>query len=216
MSAIPSAQALPSNEAHAATTTPSALPAMHRNWFRPGRLLALAFLIALIAVSVPVARSWVNYRRTHSITDDAFVEAHIVNIAPQRVSGRIVQFLVEEDDRVVQGQVVAEVDPIPYRDKVNLARAQLAASLSELNRQNAELARTRKEVPIQTEIARRSFATAEADRAKAAESLKLTEDDVEKGIEEAHAGLKVVNSELVLARADHVRFSILSTSQIRG
>ena len=53
-------------------------------------------------------------RRTHSITDDAFVEAHIVNIAPQLVSGRIVSFLAEEDDRVVQGRVLAEIDSIPY------------------------------------------------------------------------------------------------------
>ena len=69
--------------------------------------------------------NWVEYRRTHSITDDAFVEAHIVNVAPQLVSGRIIRFLADENDRVGQGQVVAEIDPIPYRDKVNVSRAQL-------------------------------------------------------------------------------------------
>jgi multidrug resistance efflux pump len=30
-----------------------------------------------------------------SITDDAFVEAHIVNVAPEVVSGRIVRLLVD-------------------------------------------------------------------------------------------------------------------------
>ena len=71
---------------------------------------------------MPSAIRWVDDRRTHSITDDAFVEAHIVNVAPQMVSGRIVRFLADENDQVVQGQILAEIDPIPYRDKVNLAR----------------------------------------------------------------------------------------------
>ena len=102
--------------------------------------------------------SWVSYRRAHSITDDAFVEAHIINVAPQLVSGRIVRFLVEENDRVEKGQVLAEVDPIPYRDKVNVARAQLDTAQAELVRERADLDRVRKEVPIQIEIARRTFA----------------------------------------------------------
>ena len=127
------------------------------------------------------AMSWIDYRRTHSITDDAFVEAHIVNVAPQMVSGRIVRFLADENDRVGQGQVVAEIDPIPYRDKVNISRAQLDSAQAELARQRADLDRVRKEVPIQIEIARRTFAAAEADRARAEESLKLTRDEVEKG-----------------------------------
>ena len=64
---------------------------------------------------LPVLMSWIEYRRTHSITDDVFVEAHIVNVAPQLVSGRLMRYHVDENDQVVQGQVVAEIDPIPYR-----------------------------------------------------------------------------------------------------
>ena len=55
-----------------------------------------------------------------------------------------------------------------------VARAQLDAARAELDRQRADLDRVRKEVPIQIEIARRTFAAAEADRARAEESLKLT------------------------------------------
>ncbi len=36
------------------------------------------------------------HRFTHSITDDAFVETHVVNIAPQEVSGHLVRYLVPE------------------------------------------------------------------------------------------------------------------------
>jgi membrane fusion protein, multidrug efflux system len=93
-----------------------------RHRLRPGRLIALALVVAAVA-STPRAIRWVDDRRTHSITDDAFVEAHIVNVSPQLVSGRIVRFLAEEDNRVELGQVLAEIDPIPYRDKVNVAPA---------------------------------------------------------------------------------------------
>src|SRR5262249_36009763 len=160
---VQSAQAPSNSQVQTAAATPSALPAGRKNRFRPGRLLALAALIAVTALGLPAATGWVHYRRTHSITDDAFVEAHIVNVAPQLVSGGIVRFLADENDRVAQGQIVAEIDPIPYRDKVNVAQAQLDSALAELNRQRADLDLVRKEVPIQIEIARRTAAAALAD-----------------------------------------------------
>jgi hypothetical protein len=46
-----------------------------------------------------------------------------------------------------------------------------------------------------------------ADRTRAEESLKLTEDEVERGIDGAHAELKAVHADLVLALADHARIS---------
>jgi membrane fusion protein (multidrug efflux system) len=209
MSAIPSAQVPSSHETRPEATAPPGHPGGRRSRLRPGRLITLALLIALIVVGLPAVMGWVEYRRTHSMTDDAFVEAHIVNLAPEMVSGRLVRFLVQENDRVSQGQVVAEVDPIPYRDKVNVARAQLDSATAELARQRADLDRVRKEVPIQIEIARRTFAAAEADRARAEESLKLTRDDVEKGIDEARAGVKAAQASLTLAELEYARFTRL-------
>src|SRR3954453_5889475 len=84
-----------------------------RNWLRLRRIVLATLLIAAVAVAVPALWNWVEFRRAHSITDDAFVEAHIVNIAPQMVSGRIVRFLVEEDERVEPGRILVEIDPIP-------------------------------------------------------------------------------------------------------
>jgi len=209
MSAIETAQAPASTGTHQEVTGTAGQPAGRRKRFRPVRLFTLFLPIALVAASVPLAMSWIDYRRTHSITDDAFVEAHIINVGPQVVSGRVVRFLVEENDRVEEGQVLAEVDPIPYRDKVNVAGAQLDAARAELDRQRADLDRVRKEVPIQIEIARRTLAAAEADRARVEESLKLTRDDVEKGIEEAHAGVKAARASLTLADLEYARFSRL-------
>ena len=177
------------------------------------RLFWLGGLVALAGLALAFALSWWSYRQTHSITEDAFVEAHIVNIAPQTVSGHLVRFHVEENDRVEQGQVLAEIDPVPYRDQVNIARGKVDTARAELRRQEEALARLRLEVPIQIEIARRTFAAAQADQAKARDALKLTEDEVEKGIDEARAGLEAAKADLVLAQQEYTRFTNLQKEE---
>src|SRR5438552_15876310 len=102
---------------------------------------------AIVIVAVYFGIHWWTYRSSHSVTDDAFVEAHIVNVAPEMVSGRIVRFHVEENDRVEQGQVLAEIEPIHYRDQVEQGRGKLDLAEAELKRQQAGLAKLRKKVP---------------------------------------------------------------------
>ncbi len=143
------------------------------------------------------------------MTDDAFIEAHIVNVAPEAVSGHLVRYLVDENDRVEQGQLLAEIDPVPYRDQVELAHSKLDGAEAELRRQQAALDRLKLEVPIQIEISRRSLAAAHADQARAKAALKLTIDSVEKGVEEAQAGLAAAKADLVLAEQEYTRFSTL-------
>ncbi|HEY7314511.1 MAG TPA: HlyD family secretion protein [Gemmataceae bacterium] len=173
------------------------------------RLLWLVALLGLAGFATPFVYLWWSQRLTSSITEDAFVEAHIVNIAPQSVSGHLVRFLVEENDRVEQDQVLAEIDAVPYRDQVELARSKVDGAEAELRRQEAALARLRMEVPIQIEISRRSLAAAKADEARAKQALKLTEDEVEHGIEEAQAGLEAARADLVLAQQEYTRYTNL-------
>jgi len=167
--------------------------------------IAVVVVLALAAFSF----GWIGSRLLHSETEDAFVESHIVNVAPQAVSGRLCRFLVEENDRVEQGQVLAEIDPVLYRDKVELARSKVDEAEAELRRQETSLARLRVEVPIQIEIAKRTLAAAKADQARATEALKLTTDEVEKTILEAQAGLDLAQADLVLAQQEYERFTAL-------
>jgi membrane fusion protein (multidrug efflux system) len=186
-------------------SAPSATSA--QKWSRPSWRLALLVVLGVVIV-VFLAR-WAINRATSSMTDDAFIEAHIVNLAPQAVSGHLVRCLVEENDHVEQGQLLAEIDPVPYRDQVDLARSKLDAAEVELRRQQAALDRLKQEVPIQIEISRRTHAAALADQARAKEALKLTVDSVEKGVEEAQAGVAAANADLVLAQEEYTRFSTL-------
>ena len=165
-------------------------------------LVAAGVLAALLVV-------FIVDRATHSRTEDVFVEAHIVNIAPQLVSGRIIRVMADENDRVDAGQVLAEIDPIPYQDKVAEARRKLESAQAQHRMAAANLAKARKDVPIQVEISKRNHATAIADRAKAEKSLTLTRQQVAQGIDEAQAGVKSARADLLLADEQYGRYTRL-------
>jgi len=171
-------------------------------------------VVILVAFVLYLCFSWWLGRVTRSITDDAFVEAHIVNIAPQLVSGRLMRFLVEENDHVEKDQVLAEIDPVPYRDQVELARKKVAEAEAELKRQEAALERLRIEVPIQIAIAHRSLEAAKADAGRAKETLKLTEDEVEHGINEAQALVDASEADLTLAQQEYTRYTNLQGQNV--
>lgn len=188
-----------------APAPPAATP--ETKWWEPSWRLAVLVVLAIVVVALIV--QWAVHRANSSMTDDAFIEAHLINLAPEAVSGHLVRYLVEENDRVESGQLLAEIDPIPYHDQVELAKSKLGAAQVELRRQQAGLDRLKQEVPIQIEISRRAHAAALADQAKAKEALKLTIDSVEKGVDEAQAGLAVASADLVLAQEEYARFSTL-------
>jgi membrane fusion protein (multidrug efflux system) len=153
---------------------------------------------------------WWSYRLSHSITDDAFVEAHIINVAPEMVSGRVVRFLVDENDKVEQGQILAEIEPVHYRDQVEQARGKLDLAEAELKRQEAGLEKLKKEVPLQIDVARQTLAGARTEEARAKDALKLTTDEVNKTIEEAKAAVGVAKANLTLAKQEYDRFTELA------
>src|ERR1700730_7250506 len=153
---------------------------------------------------------WFTYRLSNSFTDDAFVEAHIVNVAPEMVSGRIVRFLVEENDQVKEGQVLAEIEPVHYRDQVEQARGKLDLAEAELKRQEAGLAKLKNEVPLQIAIAEQTLAAARTEEARAKDNLKLTTDEVNKTIDEAQAAVGVAKANAVLAKLEFDRWTRLA------
>lgn len=153
---------------------------------------------------------WLIFRLSHSITEDAFVEAHIVNVAPEMVSGRIVRFLVDENDVVKQGQVLAEIDPIHFRDQVEQARGKLELADAELKRQDAGLTKLRKEVPLQIDVASETLAAARTEEARAKDNVRLVSDEVGKTIDEAKAAVEVANANSTLAKLEYDRWLALA------
>jgi len=95
-----------------------------------GRKIKWAILLSALVLSVTVYYFHENYPRT----DDASVVANIVGIAP-RVSGPIVRIAVTDNQFVKAGDLLFEIDPVPYQDEVDRTAAlkiQMRATLSRL------------------------------------------------------------------------------------
>ena len=115
--AAESAPSLNTKSASALVATAPVAPTRTRP---PHRRMRIAIAVVVISALAAFSFGWIGSRLSHSETEDAFVESHIVNVAPQAVSGRLCRFLVDENDRVEQGQVLVD-DP----DYLKQQRAEL-------------------------------------------------------------------------------------------
>jgi multidrug resistance efflux pump len=87
-----------------------------------------------ILCSAPVLALVVYYlHENYPRTDDASVTANIVSIAP-RVSGPIVKIAVTDNQFVKAGDLLFEIDPVPYQDAVDRTEAQRIHTEAFLNR----------------------------------------------------------------------------------
>jgi membrane fusion protein (multidrug efflux system) len=105
------------------STTPSAgkRRGLMASWRRYRRTLLLVVL-PLVALSGGVV-FYLNGGRYVS-TDDAYVGAQKVLITPD-ISGKIEKVVVREGQRVNQGDVLFEIDPVPFRFAVQEGKAKL-------------------------------------------------------------------------------------------
>jgi membrane fusion protein (multidrug efflux system) len=71
-------------------------------------------------------------------TDDAYVGAQKVLITPE-ISGKIDKVVVKEGQRVNQGDVLFEIDPVPFRLAVDQAKAALDQARSTYNNLSANI-----------------------------------------------------------------------------
>jgi membrane fusion protein (multidrug efflux system) len=88
-------------------------------------------LLTLSVLTVIILCYWL-YNSSHISTDDAYVNANVVQISP-RVSGQAIHLYVENNQFVKQGALLFDIDPIPFEIAVNEARAQYDHDAAQLN-----------------------------------------------------------------------------------
>ncbi len=86
-----------------------------------GRIVGLLIVAGAVTTGLAVWRKI----RIDPQTDDAEVFANLIGIAPE-VAGRIVKINVKDNQPVHKGDVLFEVDPIPYEHALEAARSQQA------------------------------------------------------------------------------------------
>lgn len=90
-------------------------------------VLPLLIIIALIGGGYTYWR----YQQLFPRTDDAYIQANIVDIAP-RVDGKVVAVHVHDHQHVNKGQILFDIDSKPYEIAVEKAQAQLDSTAEEI------------------------------------------------------------------------------------
>lgn len=119
---------------------------------------ALAVLALLHAWRLP------PFSTTMQSTENAYVRGQVTVMAPQ-VNGYVVEVLVQDYQRVRQGQLLARIDDRIYRQRVEQAAANLAARRAELS--NALQAQRSRRAALGGREAERFGADAQMARARA-------------------------------------------------
>jgi membrane fusion protein (multidrug efflux system) len=126
------------------------------------RVLAVVGAVVVLALGGFGARAFLT--RGDESTDDAFVEADVVAVAP-RVGGTITEVLVEENSPVKKGQPIVRIDDADYQARARQAEAELATA-----RAQAAVA------DAQVRAARATVSKADAEAEKADLDLRRAEE----------------------------------------
>ncbi len=104
------------------------------------RVLAIVALIALISIGL-IGRMW--WRSQNLVeTDNAFIAGHVHPLS-SRIAGVVTKVLVEDNQIVREGDVIAELDPADQRAKVEQIEAQIASAAQQVLQADAQVAQVR-------------------------------------------------------------------------
>jgi membrane fusion protein (multidrug efflux system) len=141
--------------------------------------------IVLVVVAVVAAGLWWHSTFTED-TDDAQISGHLIQVSA-RINGHVLKVLVNENQQVNAGDVIAELDPADYQIAVDNAQAALDTAIA-----NAAAAHVA--VPITTVNVGSNLRSADADVAS-----------THAGIEQAERQLEAAKARVAQARANNTK-----------
>lgn len=189
-----------------------------------------AALLVILGIGLGFYFYW-RYQARFPTTADAYLQAHVVQIAPQ-VSGKVLQVYAQENQPLAAGEPLLLIDPQPFQIALELAKARYDATRQEVTaaqaavqaaeamvaerqaqlsqaQQNVDrivpLVRQQLQSPAEGDAARDALAAAKAQLAAARSELELARRKLgEPGADNAAlraAGAAVAQAELDLEHA---------------
>ena len=167
---------------------PSEPPASRRHVAPRRKLLIGAVGVLVLVLFCVFGIPWIRLSLNTVSTDDAYVNGHVTFVAP-RVGGQIARVLVDDNNRVRKGQLLAELDKEPYQvavsqkeaavdtAKADLQAAKASARSTEANAMSRRWALQRAVEDVDNQISLLHARVAELDKSKAALTLAQTEFD---------------------------------------
>src|ERR1700733_14359753 len=118
----------------------------------------IACLLALVAII------WWLHARNYESTDDAFIDAHVVRIAP-RISGEVARVLVHDNQLVAAGDLLVEIDRADPQSRLVQVSSQGVEAQTQLSQARAQL-------PVSEAAHAQALANASAARVQAAKAQR--------------------------------------------
>ncbi|MEI6707669.1 MAG: HlyD family secretion protein [Methylococcales bacterium] len=94
------------------------------------------FVLLIVGGAAFFLFRWIMERQNYESTDNAYLKSNSVLITPQ-VDGRITQLLIEDNQAVKQGELLAVIDDRDYQAKLAEAEAKVAESLAHIQQLRA-------------------------------------------------------------------------------
>jgi membrane fusion protein, multidrug efflux system len=165
--------------AKSSPTTPREARKVGRKRMLAAGVLGVAVLAAVVVFGIP----WIGNMLNTVSTDDAYVNDHVTFVAP-RVAGQISRVLVDDNNRVRKGDLIAELDKEPYQVAVSEKQAAVDTAQADLQAATA------------------AVRALEAQARSARWNLQLAVQNVDQQIASLHAAVaNVVKSRAALALA---------------
>lgn len=171
-------------------------PLYKRPWF-------WAITGVIVIAIVIIGLLWYLNSRGKLSTDDAFIEAHITNVAP-RVAGHVLEVLVTDNQQVKAGQVLVRLDPVDLQQALESANAQLASAKN-------QVIQAQKQVGVseaQVAQAKADVTAAQANATQANEDLKRYQSADRRAVSQQQ-----LDAALAAARATHANLESAQQKQ---
>ena len=108
-----------------APPSPAVRPARRRRWL----IGAIGLVVLVLACVFGIPR--IELALNTVSTDDAYVNGHVTLVAP-RVRGQVSRVLVEDNNLVKKGQILAQLDKEPYEVAVSQKQAEVDTATADL------------------------------------------------------------------------------------
>jgi membrane fusion protein (multidrug efflux system) len=144
----------------------------------------------------------------HESTDDAYLAGHVSPIGA-RITGTVQQVLIDDNQRVTEGQTLVVLDPNDYRVRLERAKAALDAASRQAETAEAAIRSTSESATAQTTQAKGSIGNAKA----TIQASKAAVMAAEAGVPRAEAQLNEANATLQREETDLHRYEDLYAKQ---
>jgi membrane fusion protein, multidrug efflux system len=203
---VESKAAEPAAQAPSPTPPPPAAPPGTTPVRKIGKRIVVIALVCLAA-----AAGWSAFFSHQVSTDDAQVDGHITSVSP-RISGYIDRLLVNDNQSVAAGELLARIDPRDYQAAVDQASAALQAAAAQAKSARIAVQLTRDTVSSTIESSIAAKTASESELLRSEHSLEQTSTATLKA---AEAALEAKRAVSVRAQADLTRYRpLLQTKDV--